>query len=111
MDGSRFVLKQPEFREDGTKARSFFRAIETKEALREALDQELAPDEIRVRIGSENRYEEMWDCALVTTSYRFQNRTIGTLGVLGPKRMPYARVISIVDCVARRFSDALDHLI
>ncbi len=111
LDGSRLVLKQPEFQDDALKSRMFFRAIETKEMLRETFDQDLEPEEVRVQIGSENRHREIWDCTVVTAPYRFQNRTLGILGVLGPKRMPYARVISIVDCVARRLSDAFEALI
>ena len=111
LDGSRYVLKQPEFQEDALKARTFFRALETRETLRLAFDQNLAQGEVRVQIGTENQQKDMWDCSLVTTQYYFQNRALGALGILGPKRMPYARVISLVDCIARRFSDALENLV
>ncbi len=111
LDGSRFVLKQPEFREDAAKAKTFFRALETKEALQEVLRENLAPGEIRVRIGSENSQKEIWDCTLVTTQYYFQNRSLGTLGVFGLKRMPYGRIIPLVDYIARRFSEALESLV
>lgn len=111
LDGSRFVLKQPEFREDSEKARTFFRTLETKEALLEAFRDELSPGEVKVRIGRENSQREMWDCSLVTTHYYFQEKPLGVLGVLGPKRMSYGRVICLVDCVARRLSGVLEELL
>lgn len=111
MDGSRFVLKQPEFRGNVSRSRAFFRALETKDVLVEAFRQDFAPGEIRIQIGTEHAQSDMWDCALVTAQYRARTRPLGALGVLGPKRMPYGRVISLVDSVARRLSDALDRLL
>ena len=111
LDGSRFVLKQPEFRNNTPKAKVFFRALETHEALREVFQENLLPGEVHVRIGSENSQKEIWDCALVTTQYHFQNRSLGMLGVFGSKRMPYAHIIPLVDYVARRFSEALESLV
>lgn len=111
VDGSRYVLKQPEFQNNISKARIFFRAVETRDALRQLFDQPFPIHEIRVHIGTENPHQEMWDCAIVTASYSHRNQVLGTLGVLGPKRMPYARVISIVDHVARRLSDVLEDFI
>ena len=111
LDGSRFVLKQPEFQEDTKRARTFFRILETKATLREACEKNFGLNEIRVQISSENESEDIWDYTLITTSYRCQNRTLGALGVLGPKRMPYARIIPLVDLIARRLSDALDSLV
>ena len=59
----------------------------------------------------ENQRKEIWDCSVITTEYRCQNRPLGTLGIIGPRRMPYARVIALVDLVARRLTDAIDELI
>ncbi len=111
LDGSRFVLKQPEFQEDTRKARTFFQILETKQTLREACERDFEPGEVRVQIGSENESEDIWDFTLITTQYRCQNQPLGTLGVLGPKRMPYGRIIPLVDFIARRLSDALDSLV
>jgi len=110
VDGSRFVLKQPEFRSDARKTRLFFRALENKEEFLNVFDEPLEPGEVRVRIGRENLQEEIWDCALVTARYHAQNRPLGALGVLGPKRMPYGRVISLVEHISRRLSDAFEEL-
>ena len=111
LAGSRFILKQPEFQEDAARTRTLFRILETKEMLRQAFDQDLTLGEVRVQIGSENRAREFDDYTLISTQYRCQNKPLGTLGILGPKRLPYARMISLVDFVARRLSDALDILI
>ena len=108
LDGSRFILKQPEFQEDALRTRTLFRLLETKEMFRSAFDRPLAPGEIRVQIGSENQAKEFDDYTLISTQYCCQKKPLGTLGILGPKRMPYARMIPLVDFVARRLSDALD---
>ena len=110
LDGSRFVLKQPEFQGDAIKARLFFKALESRDAFQELFHEQLLPGEVRVKIGSENTHRDIWDCTLVTSQYFFRNQSLGTLGVLGPKRMPYARVISLVHHVAMRLSDAFDQL-
>ncbi len=110
LDGSRFILRQPEF-QASEKARLLSRVLETKETLRSAINEPLRAGEIRVRIGKENLPQEIRDCTLVFAPYHCQNQLLGTVGILGPTRMPYAKVISLVDHVARRLTDSIERLI
>ena len=56
---------------------------------------------MQVFIGSENKCFEMQGVSLVIASYRSEGNIVGTLGVIGPSRMPYNTVIPLVDCTAR----------
>lgn len=62
---------------------------------------------VRVMIGRENPVEEMQECSLVTAPYTYQEHVLGILGVVGPKRMPYAKMIPLVDETARLVSQSL----
>jgi len=109
LDGSRYVLRQPEFR-DARKTKQLCRLLESKESLRETLPS-TTEQKIYVKIGRENAAQEIWDCSLITSEYHAGSQTLGTLGILGPRRMAYARVVAVVDYVARRLSNAIEELI
>ncbi len=107
LEGSRFILDQPEF-QDWEKSRRLFKALEKKDFLTEIVKTRANRDGVRVQIGLELHCEDIWDCSFVTAQYRVNQKVIGSLGVLGPRRMPYERVISLVDYVSRRFGEALE---
>lgn len=107
LEGSRHILDQPEFR-DSQKSKRIFRVIENHSTLLELLRGDLTEGGVRVRIGGENVIHEMQDCAVVTARYEVNREPVGGLGVLGPTRMAYGRVISLVDFVARKFGEALE---
>jgi heat-inducible transcriptional repressor len=62
---------------------------------------------VRVVIGEENPVEELRECTLITSTYAFRGQVLGILGIVGPRRMPYPQVISIVDDVAHEVSERL----
>jgi heat-inducible transcriptional repressor len=62
---------------------------------------------VQIFIGEESGYALLDDCSLVTTPYRVEDRVVGVLGVIGPTRMDYQRVIPIVDVTARLLAAAL----
>jgi heat-inducible transcriptional repressor len=62
---------------------------------------------VQVFIGEESGYGILDDCSVVTAPYQLDNDTIGVLGVIGPKRMAYDRVVPIVDITARLLKSAL----
>jgi heat-inducible transcriptional repressor len=64
---------------------------------------------VDVRIGQENPVDEMRDCSIVSATYRVRSQPVGVLAIVGPTRMPYARMISMVRYLARRLSDSLSH--
>jgi len=59
------------------------------------------PRGVQVFIGSENPCHEMRDCSMITSTYKGRERVFGILGVIGPRRMDYREVISIVDYTAK----------
>jgi heat-inducible transcriptional repressor len=61
-------------------------------------------------IGSENPVEEMRGCSLITSTYSYRDQVLGVLGVVGPRRMPYTEVMSIVDEAARLVSNSLSRV-
>jgi heat-inducible transcriptional repressor len=64
-------------------------------------------DGVKIFIGAESGYSALEDCSVVTASYKVDQHTVGTLGVIGPTRMAYEHVIPIVDLTARLLSAAL----
>jgi heat-inducible transcriptional repressor len=62
---------------------------------------------VRVTIGEENPVPEMRDCTVITASKMYRDQVLGILGVVGPRRLPYPEIISVVDETARHVSEAL----
>lgn len=92
---------------DSAKLRQLFDAFSAKRDLLHLLDESMYGGGINIFIGAESGYEALEDCSLVTASYKVDNKVVGTLGVIGPTRMPYNRVIPIVDVTARLVGHAL----
>jgi heat-inducible transcriptional repressor len=107
-DGAANILNLPEFN-DINKARSFFNTLEEKDLLFNVLKD--SQDNISVSIGSENKYKQLQNCSLITATYKLNGKTIGSIGVIGPTRMEYPKVISIVDSMTNNLSDILTKLI
>ena len=63
--------------------------------------------ELSIRIGPENQLPALNDCSIVTASYRVGDHSNGTLGIIGPTRMNYNRVISVLEFMGRALSDVL----
>ena len=87
--------------------RQLFRAISMKGDILHLLDQCMESDGVKLFIGNESGYEVLDECSLVTAPYQVAGELIGVLGVIGPTRMAYDRVIPIVDVTARLLSAAL----
>jgi len=88
--------------------RRLFDVFGTKRDLLHLLDQSIRCPGVSIFIGRESGYEALEDCSVVTASYNIDDRMVGTLGVIGPTRMPYDRVIPIVDITAKLISGALN---
>jgi heat-inducible transcriptional repressor len=65
---------------------------------------------LRVTIGEENPYAEMHECTLITSTYLYRDQVVGILGVVGPRRLPYPDVISVVNETARHVTEALSRV-
>ena len=105
VGGSANLLEYPEY-SDVTKARNFLAVLESKDKLRRIVGRD-GGMEITIRIGPENQVPELNDCSIVTASYRVGDQSTGTLVIIGPTRMNYNRVISVLDFMARALSDVL----
>jgi len=92
---------------DIEKLRQLFEAFNAKRDILHILDQSIHADGTQIFIGEESGYSVLGDCSVVTAPYKVDNEVIGVLGVIGPKRMAYDRVIPIVDVTAKLLSAAL----
>ena len=87
--------------------RRLFDAFSRKRLILDLLDRSIHADGVRIFIGEESGYGILDDCSVVTAPYRVDDDTIGVLGVIGPTRMAYDRVVPIVDVTARLLESAL----
>jgi len=88
--------------------RRLFEAFSRKRLILDLLDRSINADGVQVFIGDESGYGILDDCSVVTAPYQLDDDTIGVLGVIGPTRMAYDRVVPIVDVTARLLKTALD---
>ncbi|MCZ8131612.1 MAG: heat-inducible transcriptional repressor HrcA [Steroidobacteraceae bacterium] len=89
--------------------RRLFEAFNEKRDILHLLDQCLRADRVQIFIGQESGYQILDDCSVVTAPYTVDNEVVGVLGVIGPTRMAYERVIPIVDLTARLVGSALNN--
>ena len=107
LGGASHIFSQPEFKADVDKMRALFETFEEKSKLIAILDKCLTSGGMTVLIGSENEIASMEDCALIARTYGDEETLQGTLGVLGPKRMEYPRIMALVDHTAQKLSHLL----
>jgi heat-inducible transcriptional repressor len=107
--GAQNLLDQPEFH-DLRKLRSILRIVEEQKVLYDLMadDLSLSGGTPNVRIGAELGADEMAECSVVTVPYRFGDRGVGLLAILGPRRMPYGRLMSLASGTARSLGEYLD---
>ena len=86
---------------------SLFKTFNQKRELLHLLEQCLKADGIQIFIGEESGYLALGECSLVTAPYKAGNKVVGVLGIIGPTRMPYERVIPTVEITAKLLSAAL----
>ena len=109
VSGAINMLDHPEFW-DIEATRELLRTFEQKERLADLMTSLAADEELRVTIGGENPYAEMRECTLITSTYLYRDQVIGILGVVGPRRLPYPEVISVVNETARHVTEALSRV-
>jgi heat-inducible transcriptional repressor len=85
-----------------------FRAFEEKATMVRLLDKFMEPKGVQIAIGSESQVQEMETCSLVTSTYGCAGKVWGALGVIGPRRMNYSKVIPLVDYSAKLLSEILE---
>jgi heat-inducible transcriptional repressor len=107
MEGTESLLEKPEFRNDLEALRRMFRAFEEKARLVNLLTDCVTSDGLAIVIGSESPFTDETGSAVVSAPYRRGDRVLGALGVIGPRRMEYARVVPLVDELSRYVSRRL----
>ncbi len=109
LEGATNILNYPEFR-DVMKAKEFLEVLDEKDLVFNLL-KDSANDSVNVQIGGENKIREIKDCSLITATYSFGNLVLGTIGVIGPTRMEYAKVISSMEFLKKKMNQEIIKLI
>jgi heat-inducible transcriptional repressor len=106
LEGTANMFSWPEFASP-EKLRNLMNAIEEKSRLLQLLDRSLQAEGIQIYIGEEMPMPEMKEMSLITAPYRREGKVLGVLGVIGPTRMEYSKVIPIVEYTAASLSEYL----
>jgi heat-inducible transcriptional repressor len=112
LDGSRQLFEQPEF-QSVDKAREVFGLLEERDRVVELLRAGVVnpePHPSRVVIGSEAHQQGFEELSVVSAPYKVGDTTVGMLGVLGPRRMPYSKLAGLVEYTAERLGGLLSRL-
>lgn len=107
LAGQTNLMSFSEFADVGA-LRQLFDAFAEKNDILHLLDQCLVSSGVQIFIGQESGYEVLGNCSVVTATYGVEGRVLGVLGVIGPTRMAYERVIPIVDVTAKLLGAALN---
>lgn len=106
MSGEQKLLGVPDLCQIETLQR-LFDAFKTKRDLLDLLDRSMKADGVSVFIGEESGFSALGECSVIASPYEIDGKVIGTLGVIGPTRMTYDSVISVVDITSKLLSQAL----
>jgi len=93
---------------DMDRLKKLFEAFSQKQSVIHLLDQCMKADGVQIYIGEESGYQAFDHCSLVTSSYSVSDRVVGVLGVIGPTRMAYEKIIPFVDVTAKLLGAALN---
>lgn len=107
LSGTMNMLDFPEF-SDIVKAKQLFHTLEEKDLLMSILTKN-ASKGINITIGEENEIEEIKNCSLITASYEIGGRKVGTIGIIGPTRMEYEKVVSILSYISSNMDKLLNN--
>lgn len=107
ISGERNLLHVDELSTNVNSLRKLFEVFERRTSLMQLLDNSQRAEGIQIFIGNESGYLPLDECSMVTAPYEADGQVVGTLGVIGPTRMAYERVIPIVDVTAKLLSNAL----
>ncbi|AKL98163.1 heat-inducible transcriptional repressor HrcA [Endomicrobium proavitum] len=104
IDGTSNTMEIPEFSDFG-QVRSLVKLNEDKEKLIQIVNEDFSESGVHVKIGSENSLAELKDLSVVTTVYKDGEKAVGVLGIIGPKRMEYERMMGLVNTVSQMLNE------
>ncbi len=107
LGGTKQLLNQPEFR-DVERVRSLLGILEEERVVRDLLKSG-EDSGLKITIGSENKFSGIQDCSMVQATYRLNGQIVGTMAVLGPTRMEYGKVISVMDYLHKYLQTMFEH--
>lgn len=107
IEGQGSFLEAPEFAEDVRRMKALFKALDEKHKLLSLLDRVQRAREMQIFIGAESEFGSQGDVTLIASPYGTGEQVLGTVGVIGPTRLDYQRVIPLVNFTARVLSRAL----
>jgi heat-inducible transcriptional repressor len=107
ISGEKNLLDVDDLSSNMQRMRQLFTLFEQKTTMMQLLDLSNRADGVQIFIGGESGLAPLDECSVVTATYEVDGQTVGALGVIGPTRMAYERVIPIVDITARLLSSAL----
>lgn len=110
IEGTTNIFNYPEFR-DLVKAREFMSLLDEKSSLGKLLADSADDAGIVVRIGSENDISGIKDCSLITATYSLGPAFTGSIGIIGPTRMEYPRVISSMNYIRKKINEEINRLL
>ena len=103
LDGANRAFDLPEFNSLAV-AKNFVNILDEKEVMADILNSGLAED-INVYIGDENQKDELKDFSIITFKHKISGKDVGTIGIIGPKRMNYSKVISVMKYINKKLKD------
>ena len=107
LGGTKQLLNQPEFR-DVDRVRNLLGILEEERVVRDLLKSG-EDSGLKITIGSENKFTGIQDCSMVQATYRLNGKIVGTMAVLGPTRMEYGKVISVMDYLHKYLKTMFEH--
>jgi heat-inducible transcriptional repressor len=109
LSGETNLLDSEDLSSNMARLRELFRLFEQRTGLMQLLDLSNQAQGVQIFIGHESGMTQLDGCSVITAGYEINGKVVGSVGVIGPTRMAYDRVIPIVDITARLLSNALSH--
>ncbi len=106
VENVKSILSYPEYN-NMQEAKKMLTFLENKKNLKELFAKGENDSKVNVKIGSENEFEELSNSSIVTVDYSLNNKAVGKIGVIGPKRMDYAKVIASLNCISEHLDKIL----
>lgn len=103
LEGANKVVDMPEFKKVDV-AKDFLNVLDAKDLVADVLNTGIA-DNINVYIGEESEHEELKNFSIVTFNHLLEDKDIGTIGIIGPTRMDYSKVISVMKYISKKLNE------
>lgn len=103
LEGTNKVVDMPEFKKVDV-AKDFLNVLNAKDLVADILNTGIA-DDINIYIGDESEHEELKNFSIVTFNHLLEDKDIGTIGIIGPTRMNYSKVISVMKYISKKLND------